>query len=82
MTVVTRMEPGAVIPEHWHTTADETVYVLSGEFIEAGVAHGPGTLLVGKAKPSHGPHSTKDGCAVLTQFSATLDFQFGKAPPA
>jgi len=82
MTVVTRMEPGAVIPEHWHTAADETVYVLSGDFIEAGVAHRPGTLMVGKAKTSHGPHTTTTGCAVLTLFSATLDFQLGKAPLA
>jgi quercetin dioxygenase-like cupin family protein len=82
MTVVTRMEPGAIIPEHWHTTADETVYVLSGDFIEAGVAYGPGTLLAGRAGTSHGPHATKDGCTVLTQFSANLDFQLGEAPPA
>jgi anti-sigma factor ChrR (cupin superfamily) len=80
MTVLTRMEPGSVIPEHWHTTADEMVYVLSGDFVEAGVTHGAGTLFVGKAGTSHGPHSTRDGCAVLTQFSATLDFQFGSAP--
>jgi len=82
MTVVTRMEPGSVIPEHWHTNADETVYVLAGDFIEAGVAHGPGTLLVGSARTSHGPHSTKGGCSVLTRFSATLDFQLGKPVPA
>jgi quercetin dioxygenase-like cupin family protein len=28
LVVLTRMAPGAVIPEHWHSRADETVYVL------------------------------------------------------
>jgi quercetin dioxygenase-like cupin family protein len=32
MTVLTRMAPGAVIPAHLHTKADETVYVLEGGF--------------------------------------------------
>ena len=80
MTVLTHMEPGAVIPEHWHSAADETVYVLSGDFIEGGVSYRPGTLFAGKAKTSHGPHSTKNGCVVLTQFSAALDFQLGSLP--
>src|SRR5437660_10942790 len=47
--VLTRMAPGAVIPEHWHSETDETVFVLDGDFIEAGVTYGPGTLFVGKA---------------------------------
>jgi len=80
MTVLTHMEPGAVIPEHWHSSADETVYVLSGDFIEGGVSYQPGTLFAGRAKTSHGPHSTKNGCVVLTQFSAALDFQLESFP--
>jgi hypothetical protein len=36
MTVLTRMVPGAVIPAHLHTRADETVYVLEGDFVEDG----------------------------------------------
>jgi quercetin dioxygenase-like cupin family protein len=75
MTVVTRMEPGAIIPAHFHTQADETVYVLEGEFIEDGESHGPGWYFVGKAGTPHGPHTTHGGCRVLTHFSAELDFQ-------
>ena len=41
MTVLTRIEAGATIPEHWHTQADETVFVIEGDFVEAGVSHGP-----------------------------------------
>jgi quercetin dioxygenase-like cupin family protein len=36
MSVLTRLAPGAVIPAHLHTKADETVYVLEGDFVEAG----------------------------------------------
>ncbi|MBY0262485.1 MAG: cupin domain-containing protein, partial [Phycisphaerales bacterium] len=58
MTVVTEMAPGAVIPRHSHTHAHESVYVLDGEFVEAGVAHGPGTYFVARSGVTHGPHST------------------------
>lgn len=75
MVVLTRIEPGATIPEHWHTKADETVFVLEGDFIEAGVGYGPGTFFAGKAGTTHGPHHSIQGCTVLTHFSAELDFQ-------
>jgi anti-sigma factor ChrR (cupin superfamily) len=77
MTVLTHIAPGAVIPEHWHTSADETVFVLSGDFIEKDRSHGPGSFFVGKARTSHGPHKSISGCTVLTTFSAPLDFQIG-----
>jgi len=75
MAVLTRMEAGAAIPAHFHTHADETVYVLTGDFIEDGVSHGPGSYFAGKAGTPHGPHKTASGCTVLTHFSAELDFQ-------
>jgi len=74
MTVMTRMAAGAVIPAHFHTRADETVFVLDGDFIEDGESHGPGAYFVGKAGTPHGPHRTAAGCTVLTHFSAELDF--------
>lgn len=36
MAVLTRIEAGASIPAHWHSKADETVFVLNGDFVEAG----------------------------------------------
>lgn len=74
MTVITQMSPGATIPRHSHTHADETVFVLEGDFIEDGQSHEAGTYFVGKKQTPHGPHATKGGCRVLTHFSATLDF--------
>ncbi len=78
MTVVTKMAPGASIPAHCHTHADETVFVLEGEFIEDGISHGPGTLFTGAAGTFHGPHGTEHGCILLTTFSAALDFVLSK----
>jgi quercetin dioxygenase-like cupin family protein len=73
-SVLTRLAPGAVIPAHLHTHADETVYVLEGDFVEDGQSHGPGSFFAGKAGVPHGPHGTVGGCVVLTTFSAALDF--------
>ncbi len=75
MTVLTRLEPGASIPAHRHSHADESVFVLAGDFVEAGVAHGPGSFFVGAAGSAHGPHESRIGCTVLTTFSAPLDFE-------
>ena len=74
MSVVTRMEAGATIPAHLHSKADETVYVLEGDFVENSVPYGPGAIFFGKAQTAHGPHSSAGGCLVLTHFSAELDF--------
>lgn len=75
VTVITEMQPGSEIPRHWHTNADETVYVLDGDFVEAGTPHGPGTYFVGAKGTWHGPHRTVMGCRVLTHFSAPIDFK-------
>jgi quercetin dioxygenase-like cupin family protein len=80
MAVVTRMRAGATIPAHWHSKADETVFVLEGDFIEDLVAYRPGNYFVGAARTVHGPHSTKSGCTLLTHFSAELDFNIGTVP--
>jgi quercetin dioxygenase-like cupin family protein len=74
MTVLTRLAPGALIPAHLHTKADEAVYVLEGDFVEDGRPHGPGTFFAAKAGVRHGPHGSVGGCVVLSAFSAALDF--------
>jgi len=77
-TVLTRMQGGATIPAHRHTKADETVYVLEGDFIEDGVAYGPGSFFAGAAGTVHGPHHSRRGCVLLTTFSGPLDFVLAK----
>jgi len=75
ITAMTRLEPGASIPAHTHTRADETVFVISGDFIEESVEFGPGSFFAVPAGVLHGPHGSRTGCVVLTTFSAPLDFQ-------
>jgi quercetin dioxygenase-like cupin family protein len=72
--VMTTLMPGAVIPAHAHSTADEFVFVVLGDFIEAGVTHPAGTAFYAVAGTGHGPHTTKNGCIVLSHYSAPLDF--------
>jgi quercetin dioxygenase-like cupin family protein len=71
--VLRKLEPNAVIPKHFHAEADETVYVLEGDFIEDEKAYHAGHVFFAKAGFPHGPHTTAKGCIVLTAFSATLD---------
>jgi len=73
-TILTRLAPGATIPRHRHTNADETVYVIEGDFIEDAQSYGPGSFFAGSAGTDHGPHRSLGGCLVLTRFSAPLDF--------
>jgi quercetin dioxygenase-like cupin family protein len=74
-TVETKLAPGATIPRHCHTHANETVYVLSGDFIEEGTEYQAGSYFVAKAGTIHGPHHSRTGCVVLTHWTGgELDF--------
>ncbi len=73
-TVMTKMEAGAIIPKHHHGVADETVYILEGDFEEDGRPFEVGSFFVGKAGTTHGPHASHRGCFLLTTFSAEVDF--------
>jgi quercetin dioxygenase-like cupin family protein len=77
-TVLLRMEPGSSIPAHHHTRADETLFVVEGDFVEDGVSYGRGAFFTGRAGTPHGPHGTARGCVVLITFSAALDFVFAR----
>lgn len=82
-TILTRLDPNCEIPAHWHSQADETVYVVEGELIEDGERFPAGTFFAGRCKTGHGPHRTDTGCLMLTTFSNRLDFNLSSqhAPP-
>lgn len=74
-TVLTKLLPGAVIPRHFHSHADETVFVIEGDFVEEGIVYGAGAYFVGKANTTHGPHKSVNGCTVLTHWNGgAVDF--------
>ncbi len=56
MAALTRLEAGAGTPAHWHSKADETVFVVDGDFVEGGMSCEPGAYSVGKARTPPGPH--------------------------
>ena len=74
MFSMTTLVPGAKVPAHSHTKANEFVFVLLGDFVEAGKTYGPGQVFYGIAGTVHGPHTTTNGCVLLTHYSAPIDF--------
>ena len=73
VTTIIYLDPGAVIPAHFHRNGSEAHYVLEGDFINAGISHGPGVLITHAAGVMHGPHTSTNGCSVLTLQTAFVD---------
>ena len=69
-----RMEAGSSIPAHRHTHADQAVFVVEGDLVEAGVTYGPGSFLLAKAGTPHGPHASPGGCVLLSTYFGPPDF--------
>ena len=73
VTTIIVIAPGARIPAHLHRNGAEAHYVLEGDFINAGVSHGPGGFVTHPAGVVHGPHESRGGCRVLTLQTAFVD---------
>ena len=73
VTTIIHIAPGARIPAHYHDDGAEAHYVLEGDFINAGVTHGPGGFVTHPKGVVHGPHESKGGCKVLTLQTAYVD---------
>lgn len=63
---IIHIKAGATIPAHKHDTFTEAHYVLEGTLVNDGVEFGPGGFITHAAGVVHGPHSSKEGCRVLT----------------
>jgi quercetin dioxygenase-like cupin family protein len=73
VTTIIHIAPGARIPAHYHNDGAEAHYVLEGDFINAGVTHGPGAFITHPKGVVHGPHASKNGCKVLTLQTSYVD---------
>jgi quercetin dioxygenase-like cupin family protein len=73
VTTIIHIAPGARIPAHYHNDGAEAHFVLEGDFINAGVSHGPGTFVTHPAGVVHGPDESKSGCKILTLQTACVD---------
>lgn len=72
VTVLRKFHAGVTVPAHTHPLANETVYVLEGEWVEDGVTYGPGTCLFAPKGVRHGPHQARGEVVSLTVFDGPL----------
>lgn len=69
-----KFEPGAVIPAHTHTDADEAIFVVDGDFIVDGETHTRGAYFYAPKGVVHGPVTSAKGCTIFVRFTAEFDF--------
>ncbi|HEX4263540.1 MAG TPA: cupin domain-containing protein [Verrucomicrobiae bacterium] len=78
VTVLRKFQAGMTIPAHIHPDANEYVYVLSGEWEEAGVTHTTGAFFFAPRGFPHGPHVAKTEVVSLTVFDGPLTVVTGR----
>lgn len=66
LTALTRMAPGAVLPDHQHVEIEQS-YVLEGSLVDGEGAATAGNYVWRPARSRHVAHSP-DGCLVLSFF--------------
>lgn len=72
VTVLRKFHAGVTVPAHTHPLANETVYVLSGEWEEAGITHSTGAFFFAPKGVQHGPHVARTEVLSLTIFDGPL----------
>src|SRR5206468_1737335 len=72
VAVLRKFHAGMTIPAHIHPEANEFVYVLSGEWEEAGVTYTTGAFFFAPRGLAHGPHIAKTEVISLTIFDGPL----------
>lgn len=72
VTVLRKFRAGVTIPAHTHPLANESAYILSGEWEESGVVYEAGTFFFAQKGVAHGPHVAKTEVVSLTTFDGPL----------
>ena len=72
VTVLRKFHVGTTIPAHIHPEANETAYVLSGEWEESGTVYTEGTMFYAARGEAHGPHVARTEVVSLTVFDGPL----------
>jgi quercetin dioxygenase-like cupin family protein len=72
VTVLRKFAAGVAVPAHIHPQANETAYLLSGEWEESGVIYKPGTCFFAPKGELHGPHLARTEVVSLTVFDGPL----------
>ena len=72
VTVLRKFWKGVTVPAHIHREANETAYILSGEWEEDGQVYTEGTLFHAPRGIRHGPHVARTEVVSLTIFDGPL----------
>ena len=72
VTILRKFLAGMTIPAHVHPKANESVYILSGEWEESGKVYGPGAFFYAPRGERHGPHIARTEVISLTMFDGPL----------
>src|SRR5438045_9369061 len=72
VTVLRKFHAGVTIPAHIHPQANETAYILEGEWEEYGVIYKPGTLFFAPRGGLHGPHLQRTEVHSHTHYAGPL----------
>ena len=72
VTVLRKFHAGVTVPAHTHPLANESAYVLSGEWEESGVTYTSGAFFFAPKGVAHGPHVAKTEVISLTMFDGPL----------
>lgn len=72
LTVLRKFKAGTTVPAHIHPQANESAYILSGEWEESGVIYTAGTFFFAPSGEQHGPHFAKTEVISLTIFDGPL----------
>ena len=72
VTVLRKFEKGTIVPAHIHPKANETAYILEGQWEESGTTYSPGTLYYAPQGEPHGPHIARTDVISLTIFDGPL----------
>ena len=72
VTVLRKFKKGVAVPAHIHPQANESVYVLSGEWDESGTTYTSGAFFFAPKGVAHGPHLARTEVVSLTIFDGPL----------
>ena len=72
VTVLRKFRKGVAVPAHIHPAANESVYVLSGEWDESGTIYSAGAFFFAPKGVAHGPHLARTEVISLTVFDGPL----------
>ena len=78
VTILRRFHAGVTVPAHIHPQANESAYVLSGEWEESGETYREGAFFFAPRGAPHGPHIAKTEVISLTVFDGPLTVQDAK----